>query len=110
MALAEGRLKAGNNWENLSACGTFSEGPFSQSELAYCPANTSEKELRRDILRANFFFWLTPKRILKILTKGSVPGGWFVLPPRWYLKPKEIYHIILLGLRTGLSIIKIFFI
>jgi len=110
MALLEGRLKAGDNWENLSACGTFSEGPFSQAELAYCPAGTSEKELRRDILRANFFFWLTPKRILKILTRGSVPGGWFVLPPKWYLKPKEIYYITLLGLRTGLSIIKMLFI
>ena len=106
IAKKEGRFNPGNGWENLSACSTFVDGPFNQSPLSYFPITTTEKELRKDILRANFFFWLTPKRIIKILTSGSVVGGWLVLPKRWYLKPREWLGIFRLGSRSIASFLK----
>jgi len=108
IALEEDRLTPGKNWENLNACGTFVEGPFSQAPLAYCPKTTTEEELRRDILRANFFFWLRPKRIFRILREGTVLGGWLALPEKWYFKPKEWYYLSKLGLRVILSFLKVF--
>lgn len=108
LALQEGNLNPGENWDNLSACGTFVEGPFSKAPLAYCPTTTTEDELRKDILKANFFFWLAPKRVFRILRKGSVPGGWLVLPQKWYLKPKEWYYMFRLMIRIILTFIKIF--
>lgn len=108
IALEEGRLNPGKDWENLSACGTFVEGPFHRAPLAYCPKTTTEEELRKDILRANLFFWLRPKRIFRILSEGIVLGGWLALPEKWYFKPKEWYYLSKLGIRVVLSFLKIF--
>lgn len=108
IALEEGGLNAGENWKNLCACGTFVEGPFSQAPLAYCPKTSTEKELRKAILKANFFFWLNPKQIIRLFKKGSVTGGWFVFEKGWYLKPKEWYYLSRLGTRAILSFLKIF--
>ncbi len=108
IAIKEGRFNPGKNWENLSACGTFVESPFKSSPLSYCPLTTTEKELRRDIARANLFFWFSPVRICRILTSGNVGGGWLSLPNKWYLKPKEWYYLSKMGLRLFLSLIKSF--
>jgi len=107
IANKEGRFNPGNNWENLNACGTFVEGPFTKSSLAYVPTTTTEKELRKDILRANLFFWFRPKRIFRILKQGVVLGGWLALPEKWYLKPKELYYLTGIGLRVLISFLKI---
>lgn len=108
IALREGRLNVGKNWDNLSAVGTFVEGPFNQVPLAYCPETSTEKELRQDILRANFFFWLRPKMIFRLMRERTVSGGWFYLPPKWYFNPKEWYSLVRLGARVMLSFLKIF--
>ena len=108
IAVREGRLNAGKNWDNLSAVGTFVEGPFNRAPLAYCPETSTEKELRQDILRANFFFWLRPKMVFRLLKERSVSGGWFYLPPKWYLNPKEWFNILRLGFRVIFSFLKIF--
>jgi len=106
IAIEENRFNPGKDWENLNACGTFVEGPFTKSSLAYVPTTTTEKELRKDILRANLFFWFRPKRIFRILKQGVVLGGWLALPEKWYLKPKELYHLTGLGLRVLASFLK----
>lgn len=106
IAKKEGGLNPGENWENLCACGTFVEGPFHQAPLAYCPTTSTPKEVRRDILKANFFFWVKPKQIFELLKTGSVATGWFILPKKWYLKPKEWYYMGILATRVILSYIK----
>ena len=106
IAKEENRFNPGKDWENLNACGTFVEGPFTKSSLAYVPNTTTEKELRKDILRANLFFWFRPKRIFRILREGVVLGGWLALPERWYLNPKELYYLSKLGLRVLGSFLK----
>lgn len=106
IAQKEGRFNPGQNWENLSTCGTFVEGPFTKAPLSYVPAGVEENELRKDILRFNLLFWLRPKRVLRILSEGMVGGGWLAFPKRWYFKPRELYNISLMSLKVLLSLIK----
>ncbi|MFH0820048.1 MAG: radical SAM protein [bacterium] len=103
----ENRLNAGKNWENLNACGTLVEGAFASSPLSYVPATTTEKKLKRDILKINLLFWLTPRRILRLLKEGRVSGGWLILPKRWYFKPKELFFVVKLSLRVFGSFIRV---
>lgn len=109
IAKSENRLNTGKNWENLNACGSFVEGLFTKSKLAYVPTTTTEKELYKDVLKANLLFWLRPRKIIQILGNGTVSGGWLSLPKRWYLKPGELYYISQLGIRVLASSLKIFF-
>ena len=83
IAKAENRLNVGKNWENLNTVGAFVES----SILPYVPLSCKEDELRRDILKANYSFWLRPKSIFLLLAGGNQSG--FVLPLKWYLKPAE---------------------
>lgn len=94
IARQESALNTGKNWENLNACGSLVGGYFNKSRLAFVPKGTDEKELKRDVFKANLFFYLRPKSIIRIFKEKMIPAGWFVLPPRWYIKPKEWYNII----------------
>jgi len=89
IAKEENRLNVGKNWENLNAVGAFVE---SSSLLPYVPLSCDERELRRDIFKANYSFWLRPKSIFLLLFGRNTT--WFSLPKRWYLKPKEWLDLI----------------
>lgn len=106
IAKRENRLNPGENWENLNACGTLVEDPFNESPLAYVPTTTSEKELKKDILKANLFFSLRPKRVIRLLVERAGPVGWFLLPKNWYINPKELYHLFLFGMNIFLSFLR----
>ena len=105
MVLKENRLNAGENWKNLSTCGTLVEGPFAKHEMAYVPTTCTKEELKKDILKMNLHFWLRPSRILRIIFSGMVVD-WFVLPRLWYLKPKEWYYLSALSFKVLLTLIK----
>lgn len=94
IAKEEGRLYIDRDWANINACGSLVGGYFSKIKLAYVPKTVTEKKLKRYIFKANLFFYLRPKSILRIFKEGMIPPGWFVLPKHWYVKPKEWYHII----------------
>lgn len=87
IAKEENRLNVGKNWENLNTVGALVES----SNLPYTPLACDEKELRRDILRANYSFWLRPKSIFLLLMGKNQSG--FVLPSKWYLNPGECYDL-----------------
>ncbi|OGS22560.1 MAG: hypothetical protein A2252_03005 [Elusimicrobia bacterium RIFOXYA2_FULL_39_19] len=108
MAKKENRLNIVGKWENLNACATLVENPFVRTSLAYVPLTTTEKELRADILKMNLFFSLRPKRVIQLVLRRVGPVGWFSLPKRWYLNPKEIYHFTVFVLTVFLSFVKIF--
>jgi anaerobic magnesium-protoporphyrin IX monomethyl ester cyclase len=93
IAEEEGTLNIEKGWTNLNACASLVGGYFDTTRLAYVPKGINEKELKRDIFKANVFFYFRPKTIFRVLKKGMIPEGWLVLPKRWYLKPKEIYNI-----------------
>lgn len=96
----EGGLHIEENWTNLNAVATLVGGPKLKTPLAYVPTTTTEKELRRDLLRINILYSIHPKRVLRILTGGGAPGGWLIFAKRWYLKPKEWYYLARFSLRV----------
>lgn len=89
IAKQENRLNVGEAWENLNSVGALVEN----SVLPYIPLSCDEKELKRDIIRANYFFWLRPKSIFLLLFGKN--STWFPLPPQWYLKPKEWLYLVI---------------
>ena len=103
IAKAENRLRIEKNWTNLNACAMLTGN---ESNLAYVPSTSTENILKKDIVKANTLFSLRPIRVLKLLFKRVGPAGWFYLPPRWYLRPKEWFCLIRLGIKLMGSLIK----
>ena len=87
IAKEENRLTVGKSWENLNTVGAL----VGSSNLPYVPLTCQENELRRDILKANYSFWLRPKSIFLLLMGKNQSG--FILPQKWYLKPKEWFDL-----------------
>ncbi len=108
MAKKEKRLNAGDNWENLNACGTLVSSVFKDSRLAYVPLSTSEKELKHDILKYNLFYSFRPQSVCRILKERIGPAGWLTLPERWYFSPREWSYLLNFGSSVLCSFAKIF--
>ncbi len=108
IAKEENKLFIEKNWTNLNACATLVEDALNESRLPYVPRTCKEVVLKKDIIKANLLFSLQPKRVLKLLIKRIGPAGWFYLPPRWYLKPKEWFYLSRLGFNLLLSILKVY--
>ena len=108
IAKSEGRLFVEDGWANLNACASLVQDSIDASPLPYLPAGCDEKELKKDIIKANLLFSLRPARVFKLLTKRIGPAGWFYLPPRWYLSLKEWICLIKLGATLLRSLAKIY--
>lgn len=108
MAKKEGRLFVQKDWSNLNACGSLVQDSVTESELPYVPLGCEEKILKKDIIKANLCFSLRPIRIIKLLFKRVGPAGWFYLPPKWYLHPKEWGDLFCLGFKLIRALIKIY--
>lgn len=108
IAKEEGRLNIYGTWENFNAVATLIGG-LSGMPLAYVPATTTEKELKKDILKTNFYFSLRPQKVIQVFTDGLGAAGWFTLPDKWYLKPREWYYLFRLGFYLLKNFIMLFF-
>jgi len=108
MAKQEKRLNVGKRWENLNACGTLIEGPFSKNRLAYVPTGTTELELKTDVLKYNLLFSLRWKVFGRLLSRKVTTPGWFKMPKNWFLNYKEWINLLLLGLKLFWLIISLF--
>ncbi|MDD5072232.1 MAG: radical SAM protein [Candidatus Omnitrophica bacterium] len=108
IAKEEGRLFVEEGWTNLNACASLVQDSMTESKLPYVPKGCDEKELKKDIIRANLLFSLRPKRVFRLLTKRIGPAGWFYLPSRWYLSFKEWRCLIRLGWSLLNSLVKIY--
>lgn len=106
IAKKEGTLNISKNWENFNSVEGIVGGIFSKSKLPYVPINTTEKQLKSDLVRANLYFYLT--NLSALFAPGKANPNWFLLPKRWYLKPKEYYHLIKLILKAMLNCIIVF--
>ena len=81
----------GHRWKNMNTVGALVSHPFKKpNPFSYCPPTISERQLRKVILRYNFFFSLRPRMIVQMLKNGMNLGGHFTLPKKWYYSPKEI--------------------
>lgn len=109
MAKEEGRLFIEKGWVNLNACASLVQDySLAELRLPYVPLGCDEGELKKDILKANLFFSLSPKIVFKLLTKSRGPSGWFYLPPRWYLNLEEWRCLIKLGCNLFKSLVKVY--
>lgn len=108
MARNENRLNVGKDWENLNACGTFAEDFFRNRPLACVPLDTSEVELKRDILKCNLLFSCRWKTVFNLLTNKREASGWFRMPPYWFLHLKEWFYLTRLISKIVSSWLKLF--
>lgn len=108
IAKIENRLYIEKNWTNLNACATLVEDTLSEYRLPYVPATCEEITLKKDILKANLLFSLSPIRVIKLLFKRIGPAGWFYLPPGWYLRPQEWFYLTQFGMKLLKSLVKSF--
>ena len=82
----------GKRWENMNTVGALVSHPFKKPQpLSYVPSTITESQLRRVVVRYNFFYSLRPKLVWRIIKNGVNLGGHFSLPEKWYLNPKEIF-------------------
>ena len=72
---------------------------FDKTPLPYVPETTSEFELKRDIIKYNMKTYVTLRALMAILL-GKKGPGWYRLPERWYLRPRELYHVAKVGVNV----------
>jgi len=76
LAQREGRLKIEEDWSNCNpASGTYGV-LFQRRKLPYVPAATTEKQLRKDLVRANLYFHLFQLTPLRFIVKKE-NAFWF---------------------------------
>jgi anaerobic magnesium-protoporphyrin IX monomethyl ester cyclase len=92
-----GRVVKTKDWGNFDSVLAMTTSIFDKTPLPYVPETCSEWQLRRDIIRYNLKSYVNKKSIAAIFghTKGI---GWFMLPEKWYLKPRELYEMFKIGI------------
>ncbi len=106
MAKKEGTLTIAKNWENFNSVEGVVKGIFSKVRLPYVPINTTEKELRKDLVRANLYFYLSHLPSLFAPKKGN--PGWFLLPKKWYFNPKELFYLSIMATKVAFNCLIVF--
>jgi anaerobic magnesium-protoporphyrin IX monomethyl ester cyclase len=106
IARDEGALFIDEDWGNFNSVGGVVGGLFSDTRLPYIPQGTTESRLRKDMVRANLYFYLSHLYSLFGPKRGSL--SWFVPPPKWYLKPRELTNIGKLGLSVLVNCVLVF--
>jgi anaerobic magnesium-protoporphyrin IX monomethyl ester cyclase len=107
IAQKEGQLNIEENWKNFNSVGGVVGGVFSDFKLPYVPAGTRERELKRDLIRANLYFYLTqPSIILALLRRKNT--DWFAIPGKWYFDLREYYYLLRLAARVFVNAIVVF--
>lgn len=107
IAKQEGRLNPGKDWEHMNVVSVLADHPFKPSPLSYVPTTTTERELRKDILRYNLLFSLQLKSVIRHIKTGQ--KGVFELPKGWYYHPKELLAFFRFAFRLLESFIRIIF-
>ena len=99
-----GRVVRTKDWGNFDSVLAMTTSIFDKTPLPYVPETCSEWQLKRDIIRYNLKSFVNRKSIAAILghTKGI---GWFMLPEKWYLKPRELYEMAKIGVHLVTNII-----
>lgn len=97
-----GRLHIEPGWSNFNSTLSVTRNIFDRTPLPYVPETTSEWELKRDIVKYNMKTFVTPRTVAAILL-GKKGAGWYRLPPRWYLKPRELFHVAKIGATVAMN-------
>lgn len=99
-----GRVVVTKNWRNFNSVLAMTTSIFDKTPLPYVPETCSEWQLKRDIIGYNLRSYVNVKSVAAIFghTKGI---GWFMLPERWYLKPRELFEIAKIGMHLMINIV-----
>ncbi len=89
---ASPRVKVKPGWSNFNSTLSVTRSVFDTAPLPYVPETASEWELKRDIIRYNIKSYLNLDAVSAIVT-GRKGSGWYKLPERWFVKPREIAHM-----------------
>jgi anaerobic magnesium-protoporphyrin IX monomethyl ester cyclase len=101
-----GRVVTTENWSNFNSVLAITSNVFDKTPLPYVPETCSEWQLKRDIIRYNLRSYVNLKSIAAIL--GRSKGlGWFMLPEKWYVKPREVFEIAKVGLNVLTNLITV---
>ncbi len=106
IAQKEGTLNIAKDWENFNSVEGVVKGVFSKAKLPYIPINTTEKQLRRDMVRSNFYFYLA--HLSSLFVSKQNKSDWFSLSERWYFNPKELFYLFILLLKVALNCVIVF--
>jgi radical SAM superfamily enzyme YgiQ (UPF0313 family) len=90
------RVQVEPGWSNFNSTLSVTRSIFDRTPLPYVPETTSEFELKRDIIKYNMKTYVTPRAVGAILL-GKKGPGWYQLPDRWFLRPRELYHVARIG-------------
>lgn len=107
IAREEGTLNIEENWKNFNSVGGVVEGLFTKFKMPFIPKENTEIGLRKDLVRANLYFYMSRLSFVLSLLRRENPG-WFTIKKSWYLKPKECFYIIKLGIQVLLNCIVVF--
>jgi anaerobic magnesium-protoporphyrin IX monomethyl ester cyclase len=99
-----GRVVVTENWHNFNSVLAMTSSIFDKTPLPYVPETCSEWQLKRDIIKYNLRSYVSWKSVAAIFghTKGI---GWFMLPEKWYRKPRELYEMTKIGLYLVTNIV-----
>jgi radical SAM superfamily enzyme YgiQ (UPF0313 family) len=93
------RIHVEPGWGNFNSTLSVTRSIFDKTPLPYVPETTSEFELKRDIIKYNMKTYVTLRAVMAILL-GKKGPGWYHLPERWYLRPRELYHVGRIGVNV----------
>ena len=93
------RIHIEPGWSNFNSTLSVTRSIFDRTPLPYVPETTSEFELKRDIIKYNMKTYVTPRAVTAILL-GKKGPGWYQLPERWFLTPRELYHVARIGVNV----------
>jgi anaerobic magnesium-protoporphyrin IX monomethyl ester cyclase len=99
-----GRVVVTTNWRNFDSVLAMTSSIFDKTPLPYVPETCSEWELKRDIIKYNLRSYVNWRSVGAIFghTKGI---GWFMLPEKWYQKPRELLEMTKIGVYLMANII-----
>jgi anaerobic magnesium-protoporphyrin IX monomethyl ester cyclase len=97
------RVVKTKDWGNFNSVLAITSSIFDRTPLPYVPETCSEWQLKAEITRYNLMSYVNAKSIAAIFghTKGT---GFIMLPPKWYLRPREIYEMAKVGLQLAINI------
>ena len=101
---SSGRVEVTKDWGNFNSVLAMTSSIFDKTPLPYVPETCSEWQLKRDIIMYNLRSYVNLKSLAAIFghTKGI---GWFMLPEKWYRKPRELWEVAKIGLHLMTNIV-----
>ncbi|MBF0481350.1 MAG: B12-binding domain-containing radical SAM protein [Desulfovibrionaceae bacterium] len=108
IAVASNRLYVDGVYKNFLSVGTFIESPFHPIPFSYLPPDSTEREIRNDILLAYLAFYLNFSKLKEIFFKPKQGSGWFNAGEDLLQLFKKIPSLAFLFLNISVKFLKLF--